>query len=317
MRAPSRLMSIRKPASTICGLLGAACLAMSPAGAQHTIERSRIDTTFAFSNTGSVQLELAGGSIRVTAWARNDARIVAYVENGIVRAEVGSDRIRIETRDDRSRRRGEAYYEINVPVGVTVNASTAGGSINVAGTRAGVVLEAVGGSVMASDLQGRIELETTGGSVNLQRADGRIRVRTVGGSVAISEVKGDVDVNSVGGPVRIDRADLSGFAFEAMGGALDYSGTFAPDGKYDIRSHSGTVTLRLPQKLAASLEVETWSGQFHSQDFQLTLQPGLAVGRTNQRRVFTINGGGTRISISTHSGDVYLRRVNVGSRREH
>lgn len=309
----------------LAAALAAAFALAANAGAQNrtrvqerTQERSRIDTTFAFPATGTVSLELIAGDIRVTAWTRNEARVVAVSERGVIRALITSNTIELDARP-RGGNMGQTRYDITVPIGVAVTASTVAGSINVAGTRGAVFLETVAGSIDASDVQGRAEIESTAGRITLQRADGKVGIETIGGPIMVTEIKGDLDVSTVGGSVRIDRADLANLNYEAVAGTFDFGGTLAAQGRHSISSHAGAITLRLPDNFGASLEVETWSGQFQSPDFQPTMQPGAGGGRgrNNQRRLFTINGGGARLNITTHSGDVVLRKLVASSRREY
>jgi DUF4097 and DUF4098 domain-containing protein YvlB len=96
-----------------------------------------------------------------------------------------------------------------------------------------------------------------------------------------------------------------------VSGDVTYAGTVDPAGRYDFRSHSGTVRLVLPAGTNASLSVETFSGDIDSA-FPLTLRPEAAPaegGRKRPRRMeFTIGSGGPRITAESFSGDLVIER---------
>jgi hypothetical protein len=55
---------------------------------------SRIDTTFAFSRTGVVDLTQISGDVIVTAWDRGEARVRAFSERGRIRSTLSKCRSR-------------------------------------------------------------------------------------------------------------------------------------------------------------------------------------------------------------------------------
>lgn len=106
------------------------------AGAQRpgrgTPARQRIDSTFAFNKSGELSISVRGGEIRVTGWARNDARVIAISETGRITMDASSSRIRLDVRPQIG---GRAQFEISVPIGVRVNVSAVTADIDVSGTR--------------------------------------------------------------------------------------------------------------------------------------------------------------------------------------
>jgi hypothetical protein len=273
---------------------------------------THIDTTFAFDPSGEVTLSLPAGEIRVTGWARNQARVIAVTERGAISSSFSRNRLRLETR---GRNTGRTRYEITVPFGVRVDASTGSGDINVAGTRSRVSLTTASGNITASDIKGRSEFESVSGTLNLQRLDGTTKVSALNGGVTISEITGDLEFERAVGPTRIERADLTGFRFESVSGDLDFDGVLSANGKHSIETFSGNVTLRVPGTFAATFALETFSGELRAPDFSLTLRPsGGEQRRNDDRREYTINGGGAHITIETFSGAVTVQKQ--GARRE-
>lgn len=283
---------------------------------RRTVARRNIDTTFAFNKTGQVSLEMMAGDIRVTGCACNEARVLATSQGVPIEARFTSDAIALEIG-----RSASARYQLTVPIGVSVNVSSLSGSIVITGTKGEVIIETRSAAIEVSDVVGRGDFEAASGRMMLQRLDGRISVTSLSGPVSISEIKGALEIESTtGGTVKVDRADLSRLEFTTIADTFDFSGTLSADGRHQIETHGGAITLRFPEKFGATLEIETWKGQFHPVDFPVMLRPttgGDGRGRDTQRQQFTINGGGTRISIETNIGDVYLRKIGAPpARRE-
>lgn len=285
----------------------ASASASLPASAQRNrvaLERTRIDTTIPFGSSGHLELELRAGEIRVNAWTRDEAR-VQVTSDSRVSAVLSPSRIELDARG------ASANYTITVPFGVSVAASSSTGNIIINGTRGSLHLETRTGSIDASEASGRIDVEATSGRVTLQRISGSVTVEGISNTVSLSEIEGTLDVETVGGNVRVDRANISRLTLETVGGGLDFSGQLGA-GPHSLETHSGNITLRVPANFAATISLETYRGEFRPTDFPVVTLPGNR-GRDGDRLRFAINGGGVPLSISTHSGDIVLRRIGANS----
>ena len=293
----------------------ALCLgAAEPALAQRNrvaLERERIDTTIPFNASGSLELELTSGEIRVNAWTRSEARIIATSGGGEISAVLSPSRIELDSR----RSRGGTRYTLTVPVGVTVSASATSGSIIVNGTRGPVELETRSGNIEASEVSGRVHIDAASGRVTLQRVSGSATVEVLTGSVSINEIEGDLEIDAIGGSSKVEGANLRRLVFESVSGSFEFSGQLGPTGPHAIETHSGTVTLRVPANFAATLDLATSSGELRPTDFSLVTLPRQARGRDSDRLRFSINGGGVPLSITTYSGDIFLRRIGATQER--
>lgn len=278
-----------------------------PLGALHAqVERQRVDTSFTFDRGGSVHLGIVSGDIRVTAGSGSEIRIVATIERGRLETSLSRSQVRIEARSVGGRM-GAARYELTVPVGTRVTATSVSGDITVRGTTSEVEAHSVSGEIAIERGGGRVEAESVSGNIDLRGVAGRIDASTVSGSIALDDVSGDLDAETVSGGVDVRRGRLRSMRAEAVSGDLGYEGTFAADGDYRFNAHSGDVRIAVPANGNATLELETWSGNIAS-DFPLTLQPGQGVGRRDRRMQFTIGSGGARVAAETFSGNITIRR---------
>ena len=286
-------------------LLGALLL---PFGAlQAQVSRQRVDTSFTFDRGGNVNLGLVSGEIRVIAGAGNEIRIVATIERGRLETSFSRSRVSIEARSVNGRM-GATRYDLTVPAGTRVVASSVSGEIVVRGTGSEVEAHSVSGEIAVEDANGAVEIESVSGDITLSKASGRIDISTVSGEMDFTDVTGDLETESVSGSVTARRARLRSFRTGTVSGDVSYDGTFAADGDYRLNTHSGDVTITIPANGNAALELETWSGNIAS-DFPLTLQPGQDVGRRNRRMQFNIGTGGARVSAETFSGNITIRRA--------
>jgi DUF4097 and DUF4098 domain-containing protein YvlB len=270
---------------------------------------SRIDTTVAFSPNGTIDLSTVSGDIIVTGWNRNEARIRASSERGRLRFSASSSRITIEA-ESRRGRMGETRYELSVPQGVRV------------------VLESTSGDVRATDVNGPADVRTTSGDIFVRGATGHIEISTTSGDIEASNLRGDVELNAVSGEFDIQNVEgtirvetvssdiiLRGVQVreataETVSGEIVFEGGIARDGRYDFRSHSGNVTVRVPANTSARFQVETYSGELDS-DFQITLMPGERTRNRPRRFEFNVGSGEARIVAETFSGDIILERAGT------
>jgi hypothetical protein len=100
-----------KPFAFVSVALATLALAPNGAGAQRDRDRerefqeaqSRMDTTFAFSRNGIVDLTQISGDIVVTSWDRAEARVRAYAERGRVRSGISSSSLSLVIESVRGR----------------------------------------------------------------------------------------------------------------------------------------------------------------------------------------------------------------------
>jgi len=284
-----------------------AFLAAAPvAQAQRDESRQKIDTTFAFSKGGSVDLGLVSGEITVTGWTKPEVKLYASIETGYLDATMSASRVSITARSRRNRM-GTTRYEVSVPIGTHVRASSVSGNIAVRGVAGEVSVNSVSGDIEVRDASDRVEMHTVSGDVRASRVRGRIRANSVSGDITVDDINGELNAKSVSGEVRA-RGSLTGLAFESVSGDFDFAGDFKGDGAYSAATHSGDVRLTLPSNIGATLDLQTFSGEVRP-GFPITLQPGeQPLNRRNRRMRFAVNGGGPRISLETFSGDIIIER---------
>ncbi|MGQ0642935.1 MAG: DUF4097 family beta strand repeat-containing protein [Gemmatimonadaceae bacterium] len=270
---------------------------------------SRIDTTIAFAPNGTIDLSTISGDIIVTGWSRNEARIRAYSERGRLRFSASSSRIRIEA-ESRRGRMGDTRYELSVPQGVRVVLESTSGDVQATGVNGPTDVRTTSGDIVVRGATGHIEISTTSGDIEASALRGDVELSAVSGEFDVQDVEGTIRVETVSSDIILRNVRVREATAETVSGEIVFDGGVARDGRYDFRSHSGNVTVRIPANASAHFQVETYSGELDS-DFPITIMPGERTRNRPRRFEFNVGSGEARIVAETFSGDIILERAGT------
>lgn len=307
-RTTNRLKLLAVPAALL-----AATLVAAPAEAQRRGPgdyRSWIDTTYAFSRGGVVDADQVAGDVIVTTWDRPEVRVRAWAQYGQVRSRLSSDRVELgvegERNGGRNGRIGDSGFEITVPRGTRVKLASVSGDVRVEGTDAEVETSVVSGDLTVRGVSGMASVNSVSGDVTVSQVNGDLVVRSVSGDIDVRDVTGDVRASTVSGEIGLDGLRSRTVTAKSTSGDIDFAGALDRSGRYEFRSHSGTITVRVPSDAGADVSFSTFSGSFES-DFPVTIG-GAERRRSGRDMEFTLGGGGARLMVQTFSGDVNLER---------
>ncbi|HEX5438171.1 MAG TPA: DUF4097 family beta strand repeat-containing protein [Gemmatimonadaceae bacterium] len=290
----------------------AALLAAAPLGAQGRTasgdieEQSQLDTTLTLERSGTVELELVSGEIRVTSWNRDQVRISASSERGLLDLDASPSHVGLSVHS-RHGHLGDTRFEVTVPATARLLLHTVSGDIS---SRGGAEVEArsVSGDVNVSNVTGRTTLGSVSGEVSGKTIGGNVRAKTVSGDLTLNSVTGDVEAETVSGDMELTGIRSTFVHANSTSGDEHFEGALDPKGRYDFRSYSGDVRLAIPAGTGAQASIETFSGDLDS-DFPVTLLPGSEQSRSRPRQMqFKIGSGGAVLSATTFSGDVIIER---------
>lgn len=303
--------------------LSAGILLGVPAHASHAQQSSRrvsrnsdlsarVDTTFAFDKGGSITVNAGEGEIIVTGWSRDQVHVRAESDDDNIRLNASSARMSLEV--SAVRRGGDTRFELSVPYGVRVIATTRSGDVSVHGTRGQVEIHSFNGDIDVEDVSTRLDVNTLSGDLRATNVSGDAEIQSVSGDVKLSDVRGNVNVGTVSGDIELRRMTTKLARAKTTSGDITYDGIIDPAGRYEMAAHSGDIQLHIPRDASAELNISTWSGGFTS-DFPITLKPGEhGIGKTNSKRfTFEIGGGAARISAETFNGDITISSNGRGA----
>ena len=273
-------------------------------------ERSRagaLDTTVTFDARGTLTVSCPGGEVTVTGSARNEIKVRARTESGAIRFTSNGTRATLEPASGRGC--SDGHFEVTVPVGTRLSATTWSGSVGVRGVHGEIEVHAQSGDITVRDAGERLDVESLSGDVNIIGVKGETKVSTISGSLELGGARGDVTAETVSGDIALRDIIAKQIRIHTTSGDVSYMGSILDGGRYEFNTHSGELTLGLPAEVGAELSVSTFSGGIES-DFPITLKAGEhGIGAAQAKRLnFTLGRGTARIVAETFSGDITLQR---------
>lgn len=175
--------------------------------------------------------------------------------------------------------------------------STSGGSIYVSDSKDEIDLSTSGGSIEASNCSGQIKLETSGGSLHLLNLKGVIHAETSGGSAEGSNIDGELYVETSGSGIRLSNLSCS---LDASTSGASIQVTMVKIGKFiKLGTSGGNIDLQMPQGNGLNLDIDAGSIKTNGlTNFSGSQERGKMKG--------TVNGGGIPVTLNTSGGRVSL-----------
>jgi len=200
-------------------------------------------------------------------------------------------------------------YTVTAPAGTRLTMNSISGSIRVSDIKGDVSANSISGTVRIAN-GGRIAAaKSISGDVEIidTQTDGAIDVQSVSGGVTLRKVSARrIEVGSVSGSVTIQDIQCDRVEAHSVSGGVEFGGTLAKGGRYELNSHSGDVRVVLAGSTGFELEANSFSGNIHS-DLPLKLQGSDDQGR--RRSIQGVFGDGSAVlSLTTFSGSVVISR---------
>jgi DUF4097 and DUF4098 domain-containing protein YvlB len=294
-------------------------------------ERQETRRSFTLNPGATISLENISGDIKISSSSGSQVEMVAIktgpadqLDSVEIRMDAQPARLSIQTiYPKHQNNKVSVDYDLKVPRDVNLDSiSSVSGDIeigdfdgrvvgrsvsgSVKGFRLGqdVSLESVSGSIRVSDVGGRTSIRSVSGSAVAENVKGDLEAKSVSGSVQIRQAQGYVRAENVSGNVFIDDGSPSGLTASTVSGAIQFDGRLNPNGRYELKSHSGSVTLHLPEDSSFVLRVSRFSGSFHS-DF--------AVNADMSGKSFSgvVGSGGPTVEMNGFSGTVQVLKLKA------
>jgi DUF4097 and DUF4098 domain-containing protein YvlB len=259
-------------------ILGGACLLAAPLA-----QADDWSKTYTLTGEPDLRVETSDANIHVSTWDQNtiEARVTT------TRYKIGEDGIKIEEHQNGNRVEIEVRYPHH---GVTI------GWGNMGNRRVDVDIH--------MPRQGRMDLHTSDGKIEVGSFKGEMQLRSDDGSQEIDAVDGKLHATTGDGHIRangrFDELELKTGDGRVEARAL--TGSALASG-WRLESGDGTVTLEVPETLAADVDLHTGDGHIDL-DMPVTTE-----GRPQQNEVHgKLNGGGNLLVIHTGDGSIRLRK---------
>lgn len=285
----------------------------------------KFEKTEALAKDGLVILTNISGDIKIQSWKEDKVKIEAVKRSeasslskakenaGLVEIKVTTESglVRIETKYPESKRfwgdsslNVSVDYQLWIPEKASVEVKSVSSDIRVEQAGGRVKANSVSGNISVSGGKNSIACKTVSGNVRVDGAEGDCDLESVSGDVYASRVKGSVEASVISGSVHlIEISEARTVSAKSVSGSVEYRGQVYPDGRYQFKSHSGSVTLVLPADSSFELEAEAFSGSV-STDFPIEI-----IGKISNKEIKgKVNKGGAYITAKAFSGNVEIRK---------
>jgi Putative adhesin len=239
--------------------------------------------TYTLTGKPDLRVDTSDANIHVSTWDQNT--IEAKVTT--TRYKIGGDGIRID-----EHQAGDVV-EINVRYprmhgfGITINGGMHRVDIEIHLPREGRLdLHTGDGKIELANFKGDMQLRSGDGSQEIDSVDGKLRATTGDGHIRASGRFDELELKT--GDGRVDARASAGSALKAG---------------WRLESGDGTVTLEVPDNLAADLDLHTGDGHIDL-DMPVTTE-----GKIRENEIHgKLNGGGNLLVIHTGDGSIRLRK---------
>jgi hypothetical protein len=239
--------------------------------------------TYTLIGKPDLRVDTSDADIRVSTWEQNT--IEAKVTT--TRYKIGGDGIRIDEHQAGDMVEIDVRYPHMHGFGITINGGNHRVDIDIHMPREGRVdLHTGDGKIELAHFKGEMQLHSGDGSQEIDAVDGKLRATTGDGHIRASGRFDELELKT--GDGRVDARAAAGSTL-ARGWRLE--------------SGDGSVTLDLPDNLAADLDLHTGDGHIDL-DMAVTTE-----GKIRQNEIRgKLNGGGNLLTIHTGDGSIRLRK---------
>ncbi len=330
--APAAAQSPAKPVRLVTRAVSSGPAIPRYQGGQEQTDRQT--KSFRIGARGDIQITILAGDISVTRGSGDDATIEVLKRSrartadearqmlDLVQVDVTERNGHVEVRTRYPRgdefRRDDGRRNMNVSVDLAITAP--------AGTR--IFAHSVAGDMKATGITGDLSFETVSGDLTISGASRITSAKSVSGDITITDTEADgtIEANSVSGTVTLRKAKVRGVDLGSVSGDIvvedvaceradlhsfsgnvEFGGSFASSGRYEMKSHSGNIRLTLAGTTGFDVEASTFSGTVRS-DLPLQLAAADRATDRGHRRSLrgTFGDGSAILALTSFSGNIII-----------
>jgi DUF4097 and DUF4098 domain-containing protein YvlB len=268
----------------------------------------RVDARRAAAADAIVEIDGAGGSLRIVGWDKAEVWVTGALGDGAEGLELSGTarRVSVDVETLGHPDSVKSDLEIHVPAGARIEVSAMSANISVSGVSGTVTADTVAGSISVTGGAHEVTLESVNGSVTAACACTRAHVESVNGPVTVTGGHGEIEASTVNGPLTVTGGRFERAKLETVNGRITFEGELAPRATLGVESVGGSVELRLPAAVSADFTLSTFSGSIRN----AWGEEGRRTSRhtREQELSFTAGAGGASVEVQTLSGDVILTK---------
>jgi len=264
----------------------------------------QMDTTFAVSGSGQLDLNNHEGTVVVSTWDREEIRIQAEWDDGprpITIRQAGST-VRVRVRGDMGL--PAVDFDLTVPRGMSIAVQGISVGVSIDGSQANIAVQSVEGDVAVIGGSGNVAIQAVEGDVEVHEASGHIAVHSIEGHVIVRESDGTVEVEAVDGDVDLIDIDSENIGVNVVDGDVTFQGAIHDGGRYFMSTHDGDLNIIIPDDSNARVSIATYDGELES-DIPIEIE-----GDISKRRFsFTLGTGQALVELSSFDGVIRLQKA--------
>lgn len=263
----------------------------------------------------------AEATIMIVKTARGRTADDAREMLGLVQVEITerSGRAEVKTHyprtDDMSRNRRNVSvsvaYRISAPAGARLTIGSISGNIRVDDIKGDLAVNTISGSVRIGNAGRIANAKSVSGDVEIADTviDGALDAGSISGAVIVRRVRARrVDLGTISGDVVMQDVQCDRVTAHSISGGVEYSGTLARSGRYELNSHSGEIRIAVPADAGFELDANSFSGSIRS-DLPVTLRGRDANDRGRRRTLRGVYGDGSAVlDLTTFSGSIVISK---------
>lgn len=263
----------------------------------------QMDTTFAVSGSGQLDLQNHEGTVTVSTWDRDELRIQANWDNGrrpVTIRNAGST-VRVRVAGEYGLPRVE--FDITAPRRMSIALQGVELEVTIDGSEGNIAVHSVEGQIDVTGGGGNVAIQAVDGDVAVREARGNIAVHAIEGNVSVSDSRGTLAVESVDGDVELVDIDSENVGVNVVDGDVRFSGAIHDGGRYFMSTHDGDLDITVPGDANARVSIATFDGELVS-DIPIEIE-----GDFSQKRFsFTLGTGRALVELSSFDGVIRLRK---------
>ena len=236
--------------------------------------------TYTLTGKPDLRVDTSDANIRVTTWGQNtiQAKVTA------TRYKIGEGGIHIDEHQNGNSVEIDVRYPHH---GVTIDIGNHRVDIEIQMPREGRVdLHTGDGKIELANFQGEMQLRSGDGSQEIDSVDGKLHATTGDGHIRANGRFDELELKTGDGRVEA----------RALGGSRVAT-------SWRLETGDGSVSLELPDGLAADVELHTGDGHIDL-DMPVTTEGKLRENEVHGK----LNGGGNLLVIHTGDGSIHLRK---------
>ena len=263
----------------------------------------QMDTTFAVSGTGQLDLQNQQGTVTISTWDRDELRIQATWDEGSGPVSIRHSGSNVRVRVEREFEMPEVDFDLTLPRGMSIALQGVSLDVTIEDSRGNISVQCVEGSIEVSGGRGNVALQTVDGSVSVRGAEGNIALHSIDGGVTVVDSRGTVAVESVSGDVQLLDIDSENVGVNVVDGDVTFRGAIHDGGRYFISTHDGDLDITVPSGANARVSIATFDGELVS-DIPIQIE-----GDISKRRFsFTMGTGRALVELSSFDGEIRLKQ---------